>query len=187
MPRFIGAKRDPDADWPDRVKWSETLKTAARRGKILKFDEGKIVPSLYRPYSRRYLYFDRLINERVYQWPKISGRVIWTKVGAAWPFFALMSDLICDVLPQSGSQCFPLSHLKESTVAQFRQHYSDNSIAKEDVFHYIYALLHHPGYRERYAPNLKRELPRIPLAPDFSAFAQGGKGISRGSTWNTNR
>src|ERR1039457_3395715 len=56
-------------------------------------------------------------------------------------------------------------------VAQFRQHYSDPSLTKEQVFHYLYALLHHPDYRERYAANLKRELPRIPFAPDFTAFA----------------
>ena len=76
-------------------------------------------------------------------------------------------------------QCFPLSHLKDSAVAQFQQHYSDPSITKEEVFHYIYAVLHHPGYRERYAANLKRELPRIPFAPDFAAFADAGKELAR--------
>ncbi len=40
-------------------------------------------------------------------------------------------------------------------------------------------LLHHPGYRQRYADNLKRELPRIPLAPDFRAFAAAGEKLAR--------
>jgi len=40
-------------------------------------------------------------------------------------------------------------------------------------------LLHHPEYRDRYAANLKRELPRIPFAPDFAAFATAGKELSR--------
>ncbi len=62
---------------------------------------------------------------------------------------------------------------------RLREHYSDDSITKEDIFHYIYAVLHHPVYRERYAENLKRELPRIPLAPDFEAFASGGKELAR--------
>jgi predicted helicase len=125
------------------------------------------------------VFFDAILNQRTGQWSKISGRVIWVKVGADWPFFAVMSDVICDLLPQGGSQCFPLSHLKDSAVAQFRQHYSDDAIAKEDVFHYLYALLHHPGYRERYAGNLKRELPRIPFAPDFKAFAKAGRELAR--------
>ena len=39
----------------------------------------------------------------------------------------------------------------------------DPNITKWDIFHYVYAVLHHPEYRERYAANLKRELPRIPF------------------------
>jgi predicted helicase len=105
--------------------------------------------------------------------------VIWLKVGPDWPFFALMSDVICDLLPHGGSQCFPLSHLKDSAVEQFRAHYADPSITREDVFHYLYALLHHPAYRERFAANLKRELPRIPFAPDFRAFAEAGRELAR--------
>jgi predicted helicase len=172
-------KADTNADWPDRIKWSETLKQNVERGALISFEDGKIVPCLYRPFTRRFLFFDRVLNERAYQWPKISGPVIWVKAGADWPFFGLMSSVVCDCLPQGGSQCFPLSHLKDSAVAQFRQHYSDPSISKEAVFHYLYALLHHPGYRERYASNLKRELPRIPFAPDFAAFASAGKELAR--------
>ncbi len=172
-------KSDPTIVWPHRIKWSETLKAAAARGFTLKLDLARIVPSLYRPFTKKYLYFERLVNERVYQWPKISGRVIWAKVGTAWPFFVLMSDVICDLLPQGGSQCFPLSNLKDSALRQFRQHYSDNAITKEDIFHYIYAILHHPVYRERYADNLKRELPRFPLAPDFTAFANAGNELAQ--------
>ena len=41
--------------------------------------------------------------------------------------------------------------------------YADRSITKWDIFHYVYAVLHHPEYRERYAANLRRELPRIPF------------------------
>jgi predicted helicase len=48
-------------------------------------------------------------------------------------------------------------------LEQFRERYHDPSISKWDIFHYIYAVLHHPEYRERYAANLRRELPRIPF------------------------
>lgn len=54
-------------------------------------------------------------------------------------------------------------------LEQFRSHYHDPSITKWDIFHYIYAVLHHPEYRERYAANLRRELPRIPFAAASSA------------------
>lgn len=46
----------------------------------------------------------------------------------------------------------------------------DGLVSKWGVFCYIYAILNHPDYRERYAENLKRELPRIPLVNDREAF-----------------
>ena len=68
--------------------------------------------------------------------------------------------------------------LNDAAQTRFRQHYTDDTITKEAIFHYISALLHHPEYRERYAANLKRELPRIPFAPDFHAFAQAGRTLA---------
>jgi len=55
-------------------------------------------------------------------------------------------------------------------LAQFREKYGDE-VTKWDIFHYVYAMLHHPVYRERYAENLKRDLPRVPLLFRREAFA----------------
>ncbi len=78
-----------------------------------------------------------------------------------------------DRQPQTGSQCFPLytyaldgklrrDNITDWALAQFQEQYGPG-VTKRDIFHYVYALLHHPEYRERYKENLKRELPRIPL------------------------
>jgi len=48
-------------------------------------------------------------------------------------------------------------------------------IGKEDIFHYVYAVLHDPVYREKYAQNLKREFPRIPFYADFWQWADWGR------------
>ena len=72
------------------------------------------------------------------------------------------------------TQCFPFytydedgsnrrENITDWALAQFRSHYRDNAIGKWDIFHYIYALLHHPQYRTRYRANLKRDLPHIPF------------------------
>ena len=174
-------RADADSDWPDHVKWSETFKKTAVRGELLKLNEDCAVSALYRPYAKQWLYFDRHVIERVYQWPNISGRVIAVPgPGNRKPLGVLISDTILPLdLAFEKTQCFPLSHLKDSAVEQFRAHYKDASITKEDVFHYIYGLLHHAGYRERYAGNLKRALPRIPMAPDFRAFAEAGRELAR--------
>jgi predicted helicase len=52
-------------------------------------------------------------------------------------------------------------------------------IDKWDIFHYVYGLLHHPGYRTKYEGNLKRELPRIPFAPEFRPFAKAGEKLAK--------
>jgi hypothetical protein len=49
------------------------------------------------------------------------------------------------------------------------------TISKQDVFHYVYAVLHDPVYRETYAQNLKRDFPRIPFYPNFWAWAGWGE------------
>jgi predicted helicase len=48
-------------------------------------------------------------------------------------------------------------------------------ITKDDIFHYVYGVLHDPVYREKYALNLKREFPRIPFYPDFRRWGEWGK------------
>ncbi|HPF49333.1 MAG TPA: DUF559 domain-containing protein [Caldisericia bacterium] len=51
-------------------------------------------------------------------------------------------------------------------------------ITKWDIFYYIYAMLHHPSYREDYKENLRRSLPRVPFAKDFWKFAEVGKKLA---------
>jgi predicted helicase len=63
-------------------------------------------------------------------------------------------------------------------LKQFRDHYQDKKSTRGAIFHYVYGLLHHPGYRQKYADNLKRELPRIPFAPDFRSFAKAGEKLA---------
>ena len=76
--------------------------------------------------------------------------------------------------PETVPQLFPFyeynddgsnrrENITDWALNEFRTHYSDPNITKWDIFHYVYAVLHHPEYRERYAANLKRELPRIPF------------------------
>ena len=174
-----------------KICWSSGLKQSLKKGKTAEFSLENVRTSLFRPFAESNLYFDRMMNERVYLFPSIfptehtENLVMWLKVGSDWPMFALMANVILDQLPQGGSQCFPFytydedgSNRRENITGwaldRFRTHYRDHTITKWDIFHYVYGLLHHPGYRERYQANLKRELPRIPFAPDFRAFAATG-------------
>ena len=194
-----GGKAAPD-DFVryDKIVWDRDLKKDLGRGKYAEFNEEKIRLALYRPFNKRYLFFDRLLNAEVYSLEKVyptpaqecENVVIWVKVGSEWPMFALVADRLVDLLPQGGSQCFPFyvydedgtnrhENITDWGLSHYREHYGDKKITKWDIFYYVYGLLHHPGYRQRYADNLKRELPRIPLAPDFRAFATAGEKLAR--------
>jgi len=54
-------------------------------------------------------------------------------------------------------------NITDWVLERFQKQYGDKKISKWDIFHYVYGVLHHPEYREKYAENLKRELPRIPM------------------------
>src|SRR5690606_35621018 len=69
-------------------------------------------------------------------------------------------------------------NITDWALGQFQSQYTDESISKWDIFYYVYGLLHHPTYRERCADNLKRELPRLPCAPDFWAVSNIGKSLA---------
>lgn len=62
----------------------------------------------------------------------------------------------------------------DAALAVFREAYPDEEVTKREIFFYVYGVLHAPEYRERFANNLRKELPRIPLARDFGAFCRAG-------------
>jgi predicted helicase len=181
-----------------RLKWSSRLKQNLAAGVVAAFDPNAVRRAHYRPFTSQHVYFDETLIHRRGQFPSIlpnvskegENQVLWIKVGSDWPMFALAVNVLPDLLPQGGSQCFPFytynedgtnrrENITDWALEQFRSHYKDKAITKWDIFHYVYALLHHPLYRERYAANLKRELPRIPFAPDFRALADIGKRLAK--------
>ena len=195
----LKAKVDDFVDNDDKkIKWSEALKKKLEKGHFAEFSDAKIRESLYRPFTKSNLYFDRMMNDRVLLFPTIfptpkagtENRVIClTDKGSEKPFMVLMSHQLADlhvVSPGCGAQCFPFytydergknrrENITDWALKDFRAHYRDEAINKWDIFYYIYGLLHHPTYRERYQANLKRDLPHIPYAPDFWGFAKVGQ------------
>jgi len=193
---------DPDSFvvYDDReISWSEGLKMNLSRGMLASIDLKKIRKGLYRPFVSQYLYFDRQFVERVYQFPRFLPKgeseenavICVPGSGNRMDFACLISAGIVPLdLAFEKAQCFPFytydedgrdvgianrrENITDWALARFRQIYGDETISKWDVFHYTYGLLHHPTYRERYAANLRRELPRIPFVRDFQALAEAG-------------
>ncbi|MBN3927616.1 type ISP restriction/modification enzyme, partial [Nostoc sp. NMS4] len=173
------------------IKWDAELSRYLERGISKNFDELSIITSTYRPFIKKYLYFDKHFNGRTYQLPQIfpsysiENKAIWIKSGVDAAGFCIGIKYIPDVLTNGGSQCLPLyrydkegnriDNITDWGLAQFQTHYGDSTISKLDIFHYTYAVLHNPGYRTKYELNLKREFPRIPFYEDFHKWVNWGK------------
>jgi predicted helicase len=100
-----------------KISWSDGLKAELVRSNSHAFDQASLAPSLYRPFTRQWLYYNRTFNERVYQMPRLfpdaatKNRVIGlAAAGNISAFTALMTETIpelCIAAMKGGTQCFP--------------------------------------------------------------------------------
>lgn len=197
---------------PNKIGWSGGLVEKALRGKRLTFEKKRFVSSLYRPFSKSWMYYDQDLNERQYQMPRIfpdrdaTNKVICLSLAGTKEFSVLLADTLPDLHLVGDAQCFPFylfesnenqaedllsqggetgyerkDAIKNEALDHFQSAYPEATLTKEDIFYYTYGLLHSEEYRERYADNLIKQLPRIPRMKryeDFAAFAQAGRDLA---------
>ena len=126
-------------------------------------------------------------------------------IGSKKPFSVLVTDKIPDLnINEACAQCFPrylypkpvnaadtmdglpgteetsdrIDNISDTALDAFRKHYKDNIITKDAIFDYVYGVLHATSYREEFINDLSKEIPRIPFAPNFHAFAEAGKALA---------
>ncbi|AFK68634.1 MAG: DEAD/DEAH box helicase [Pseudomonas putida] len=201
---------------PTRISWTRALKQDLGKDRSYAFEVDCLVPALYRPFTKQWLYFNRRFNEMVYQMPRIFPDAVAENLvigvsatGEKVAFSALISRHVPSLhfVDIEGSQCFPLylydetaqaskkdlfsepteaglrrrDAITDAGLAHFNTTYPGEQISKEDLFYYVYGILHSPDYRERFADNLSKELPRIPAvkkAADFWAFSKAGRALA---------
>jgi predicted helicase len=208
---------------PTKISWTHNLKLDLLRNRRLDINPSQISTSLYRPFTKMWLYYDRRLNERVYQMPKIfpisesrENIMITTTANGASQFSTYIVTCVIDLNSMSaGAQCLPLylydvtdeednvtgsqqpelgldtpieaartgrrDAITDEALNHFQSVYSGEEISREDIFYYIYGLFHSEDYRQRYADNLTKELPRIPRvksSEDFWAFSRAGRELA---------
>lgn len=206
---------------PHLISWSRALKNDVKKNKELKFDSASVYQATYRPFTKSWMYFNRKVNEMVYQmsqiFPTADAKNLVICVigrGATKPFCGFIANTIPDFEMISKGQCFPLylygeensdtdlfiqsetnkadgkytrkDAISDAGLKHFRNAYPTETISKEDIFYYVYGLLHSEDYRTRYADNLTKELPRIPCvkkSDDFWAFSKAGRDLAH---WHLN-
>ena len=182
----------------DRVKWSRNLKRHLKSGDEFNFDPNNIVLNSYRPFAKQWLYLSDIIvdemgsNKTFFPDMDAENRIICVPSAGSKQLSFFMTNCVADLNFFAGStpiQCFPFyiysddginrhENITDWALNQFQTHYDDTTISKQAIFNYIYAILHHYKYREEYIANLKRELPRIPFAPDFWGFTKAGEKLA---------
>ncbi len=172
------------------IKWTRSVKANLKKGTNIEFNQESIIPSQYRPFFKNYLYFSSSLNEMLYQQNIIFGRknlnssiivdVSQKKFSAlavnSTPDYHVLGDGLNFPLYRYTPSGERIDNITDWGLKQFQNHYGKSAkITKDDIFHYVYGVLHDPAYRETYAINLKREFPRIPFYPDFAQWADWGK------------
>jgi predicted helicase len=182
-----------------KISWNDSLKAMCAKNSELVFDASELLVGLYRPFHKMSLYFDRPVIQRPYQLPRffpnkeVKNLVICVSgTGGSKEFAVLMADCIPNLHVVENGQCFPLYYFEDAKTAQRglfdyeeqivkREAISDyilsqaklqygNNVSKEDLFFYVYGLLHNEFYKETFENDLKKTLPRFPLVDNVKEF-----------------
>ena len=180
---------------PRNISWSRALK---KRADLYKFDEfniNNIVISLYRPFTKQYLYFNRFWNETPAQQDKFKNYAIFTNgISSSKEFSVLISNNIINLDCLEKDNCYPLYYIEEDSkdkslfetldgvekeskkdgISDYiynlaKEKYS-TKITREDIFYYVYGFLHNEDYKKEFEADLKKLIPRLPLVDNYNTF-----------------
>ncbi len=179
-----------------KIAWTDGLKNKLIKNKNLQESRKERVRlALYRPFNKQWLYWDKDWINRQGQFSKIFPNtlhvrnvVINTSLMPSRNFSCLIANEITDFQTMANNQAYPLYYYDDLgnrynaisgwALNLFRKHYGDNSITEEEIFYYIYAILHHKGYLKKYKNSLAKEAPRIALSDDFKELSILGKQLA---------
>ncbi|GAA9993199.1 DEAD/DEAH box helicase family protein [Helicobacter pylori] len=178
-----------------KIAWTDGLKNhLIKNTNLLESGMERVRLALYRPFNKQWLYWDKNWIKKQSEFSKIfpnkdaQNVVINTGVGNGKNFSALVSDCISDYGLILHNQAYPLYYYDDLgrrynaisgyALNLFRRHYKDDAITEEEIFYYIYAILHHKGYLEKYKNSLAKEDPRIALSEDFKELSVLGKELA---------
>ena len=186
-------------DFPCSLKWSETLKRRKQSAHSEFFDAERIRRAIYRPFSKVWLYQSLLFIDRpglasaLFPVDERNVGICFSDVGSRTDYCVLAIDGLADLHFGAAVDAYQqvtryrfadglrLDNITDWALEQFRAAGESASgrpkypITKDAIFHYVYGVLHDPMYREKYAINLKREFPWIPLHGDFWRWTTWGE------------
>lgn len=165
----------------DKIKWSRDLKKKLKRKQYVDdFKEESIVSSIFRPFIKKFLYYERSFVDSPSKYSEFVNKVnpilICSGKGAKKISFLVTNEYPnLDLLEKS--QTFPLylydkegikkENITDFSANKFRNKLENETISKEDIYFYIYGVLHHPQYLETYMELFKKSFPKIPISKRY--------------------
>lgn len=167
------------------VKWTSELKKQALKGVRHNYKEQE-VPYLYRPFTKKWLYYDKNFVHRVGKFYKKFGEnnlvIVTTGRGSSKEFSTLISNCFVDLQAMMNSQGFMRydneenNSLLEFSNDNMNQQFADElGLSLDDTFAYVYGLLNSREYQEKYANDLKKDLARIPIVKNKEKYVEVGQ------------
>lgn len=167
------------------IKWTDELQNKAIKGKRIDFDANRLVLALYRPFTKKWLYYDTDLLHRPGKFDAVwndGPAIITSGRNISKNFSSLVTTKIPDmnVLP-GGTQSFPLAIrgenlFEDEDVKNITEDFNKKiGLNETDSFAYIYGLLNSPEYQQKYANDLKKDLARIPVVANKEKYVEVGK------------
>lgn len=193
-----------------KINWTDLFIRDLEKNQKYELDKQKFTIGMYRPFCKQRFIYEKQFLQRTYQqlsiFPTANHKnlvICVTGIGSTKVATALMTDMIPSLDYVEKSQCFPLywyetiepkQHslfddgakiVRHEAISDFildraREKYG-NKVQREDIFYYVYGILHSKSYRETFSADLKKMLPRIPLVSNwqkFWAFSEAGRSLA---------
>nr|WP_298788528.1 type ISP restriction/modification enzyme [uncultured Marinococcus sp.] len=176
----------------DYIKWSDRLLSRLKAGREIELNNNKVVLSAYRPFTKKYLFYQEELIDRPGPFKNIFGddnKIIYITKGAnAGDFSALMIDSIPSEVLLGGSGTGFILNNAESNDGLFETTVMGNNIlehstfqiglSREDIFYYVYGVLHSNEYKTLFANDLSKNLPRIPKLKNKEKYVDIGRKLA---------
>ena len=169
------------------VKWTSELKKQAINGIKHSYNSQEI-EVLYRPFTKKWLYYDKNFVHRTGKYYKKFGQdnlvITTTGRGTSRDFSVIVTNLIPDIQLQMNGQGFMRYDNEVDETALFQSNDNMNQafadklgLSLDDTFAYVYGLLNSREYQEKYANDLKKDLARIPIVKQKDRYVEVGKAL----------
>jgi len=181
-----GKNQEPSSIDDSKVKWTRSLKNKFKRGERINVDRQRLQLEMYRPFTKKWLYYSHDVIESPGQfyrkWGADNQAIVTTGRGASGGFSVLVSKNVpCLDVMEKGQAFVEFDNEKDDMELVDSRDNVNQLFAKKlglnlnDSFAYVYGLLNSSEFQKKYANDLKKDLARIPILANKQRYVEIGR------------